>query len=244
MWPEQSTESYRHHKTIQAVLAQSVIRDQLRTATKQLEPAYARRIGGMSPLTGATARTSGGHTFSASQAGSSRAQSSSHPQSTSGNTGEDSSICYSIRYEDDNPLSDPHLAPEVRPGDPYDKAVTACIRLALALLRGKKSAESLTKMVRDVVRHLKPQDCLYHGPDHKMEEWVALFCVRLGCNFVNVTLTNRVTSDGSFEPSHWPANKSTGRERWQPSTAGTVFLNKFVCFPFILIPFPGPMQCY
>ncbi|KAK3310537.1 uncharacterized protein B0T15DRAFT_41460 [Chaetomium strumarium] len=156
--------------------------------------------------------------------GSAGQRSKSSTTAGSSNSEADDTISFRLLNEGDDPLANPHLVENVPSRDPRYRAVAACIKLAFALLR-VDDAQCLTEMGKEAVKDLDSRFALFHQSASKMSDWTMAWWCRLNMEFVKVQLNNSKPCLGWFEPSSkWAAR---GRDRWQPSDAGVMFLNKF-----------------
>ena len=135
---------------------------------------------------------------------------------------------YWLRRELDDPSANPRNAPGVLLGDPCRGAVTACIKVALAVMRSSQGFDALVQTGEDTLQAVRPGSHLSCAERTRLPGWAGSFLEQLSKGFVPVTLTNRTNREGSdmwFEPADWSKTLKT----WKPNGAGTMYLSKFVC---------------
>jgi hypothetical protein len=138
---------------------------------------------------------------------------------------------YRLRRELD-PSAKPRNAPDVPLGDPCRAAVTACIKVALAIMRSDKGFKALLKTGEDTHPVVQPTSRLSCFDTSRLQDRAGSFLNLLSKGFVPVTLTNRTNPadrDMWFERADWPRTPGY----WKADAAGTMYLSKVVrCLPF------------
>ncbi|KAH6845373.1 hypothetical protein B0I37DRAFT_447269 [Chaetomium sp. MPI-CAGE-AT-0009] len=172
----------------------------------------------MSQATGASARGT-----RAANSGPQAVRSNPQPQ------GGPSPPKFRLQMEPDDPSVDRSKARDVNPGNPLHEAVTACVMVALGLMRCDDGKYMLPYTGEDVFRYLREPDRVNCTTSSGLQAWSDNFVAQLGKVFMPITLTTRTNnrpngSDMWFERKEWERKE---RESWKPDTCGTMYLSKF-----------------
>ncbi|KAK3300969.1 DAD family-domain-containing protein [Chaetomium fimeti] len=129
-----------------------------------------------------------------------------------------------LRMEPDDPSADRSQARDVNPGTPLHEAVTACVMVALGLMRSDQGKYTLPYTGEDVFKYVREPSRRTCTESSGLQAWSDDFVAQLSKDFVRVSLTTRTNprtngSDMWFQRMDWKS--------WRPDTSGIMCLNKF-----------------